>query len=73
MASVRDIESGKIRGDAGVVWGGLGITAGYDETAKHKKVNENFAALANFQPTQHAGACHPQKQSTSYYASGTER
>jgi len=32
-----------------------------------------FAALANFQPTQHAGACHPQNQATNYYAGGTER
>jgi hypothetical protein len=51
----------------------LGAAAGYDETAKHKKVDENFAALVNFQPTQHARACHPQKQGTNYYAGGTER
>jgi hypothetical protein len=38
-----------------------------------RAADENFAALANFQQTQDAGACHPQKQSTRYYAGGTER
>ncbi len=44
-----------------------------DRTAKHTKVDENFAALVNIQPTYHAGACLPQNQATNYYASGTER
>jgi hypothetical protein len=60
-------------GHAKAVWGGLGIAAGYDETDKHKKIDTNFAALVNFQPTQHASARHPQKQGTNYYAGGTER
>jgi len=46
---------------------------GYDEATKHKKIDTNFAALVNFQPTQHASARHPQKQGTNYYAGGTER
>ena len=45
----------------------------YDEIAKHTKVSENFAALGNFQPTQYAGACLPQKQAAKDYAGGTER
>jgi hypothetical protein len=47
------------QGDAELFWSGLSITGGYDEAAKLKKVDANFAALVNFQPTEHAGACHP--------------